>query len=115
MYKVPHILTVGDVQKADEIAKKIHKMAEVINRQTVSRYGMDLFQEVRSPIHLQLDFMVILYTITDAHAYIQPFVNDDARVTAFENQIALNVHLLTVQRGLPVMVMDIEYLPAVGG
>lgn len=112
---VSHLLTAGDMAKAEEIATKIHRSAEIINRQTISRYGMDIFQDVKPPLHLTLDFMVILYTITDAFTYIQSFVNEDLRVTAFENQIALNVHLLTVQRGLPVLVMDVEYLPAFGG
>lgn len=105
MQNVPHVLSPDDSKQAEAFAQAIHQRAERTNRQVVSRYGMDIFQGVKSTLTLELDCLVILSRFPGVFEYIIPFANDDARCTAFERAIALNVHLITVQRHQPVVVL----------
>lgn len=105
---VPH-LHPSDIAVAAAIAHELVERTEFVNRAVISRVGMDIFQGVPSPPSLTVDYIILLYTLTEAYLYVQTFVNDDARCTAFESQIALNVHLISVRRGLPVAAVDALY------
>ena len=109
MQNVPHVLSPDDSTKAQEIAGDIHQRAERLNRQVISRYGMDIFHEVKSTLTLELDCLVLLYRFPGVFEPVKPFANDDARCAAFERAIALNVHLLTVKRGLLVLVLELDH------
>jgi hypothetical protein len=92
-----------------EIAARINALMEPLNRQVVSRYGMDIFQQIEPTFTLALDYTYILYRFPGVAAYIHPFVADDERITAFENEVALRVHLhCTRSRVAPIEILTIQ-------
>lgn len=101
MNTVPHVLSPDDSAQAAAIARAIKSKAEPLNRQVVSRHGMDIFQGIKSTLTLELDCLVILYRFPGVFEAIKPFADDDARCAAFERAVALNVHLLSVGRTVP--------------
>ena len=106
---VPHVLSPADSASATAFARQIHAFAEPLNRQVISRYGMDVFQGVQPTTSLTLDATYIMYHFPGVAEYILPFIDDDARATAFENELALRVHLLTVRQPLPVLSFEVNH------
>ncbi len=101
MSTVPHVLSPDDSAHAAVFARAIHATAEPLNRQVISRYGMDLFQGIQPTATLHYDCMFILYRFPHFAAYVTPFIDDGTRCEAFENTTALLVHSLCVGKSLP--------------
>lgn len=113
MQTLPYVLTPDDSAKVTEIASRINTHMAPLNRQVVSRYGMDIFQHIEPTFTLACDYIYILYHFPGVAAYIHDFVTDDERITAFENEVALRVHLhCTRSRALPVEILAVQ--PKVG-
>ena len=108
MSTVPHVLNAADSAKAAEFATLINTMADPLNRQVVSRYGMDIFQNIESTFTLACDYTYILYHFPGVIAYIHDFVTDDERITAFENEVALRVHMYCTRRRVPAEILVIK-------
>ncbi len=108
MATVPYVLSPDDSAKVTEIAARINTHMEPLNRQVVSRYGMDIFQNITPTFTLALDYTYILYHFPGVAAYIHPFVADDERITAFENEVALRVHLHCTRSRVPTEILAIK-------
>lgn len=96
MPTVPHVLSAADSAKVETFARQIVTKADRLNRQVVARYGMDIFMGIAPTFGLTIDYTYILYHFPGVSAYIHPFVADDERITAFENEVALRVHQMAV-------------------
>jgi len=108
MQTLPYVLSPDDSAKATEIATRINATMEPLNRQVVSRYGMDIFQHIEPTFTLACDYTYILYHFPGVAAYIHDFVTDDERITAFENEVALRVHLHCTRSRVPAEILVIK-------
>ena len=108
MNNVPHVLNSDDSAQAVALARHIHACAEPLNRQVIARYGMDIFQQVKSTETLTQDVVYILYHVPEFITCVAPFFENYARLTAFERAVALNVHLLCTNQPLTVLVFEVQ-------
>lgn len=112
MPTVPYTLNPADSAQAQAIANDIHTFAEPFNKLTVLRYGQKLFKRQSPSVDEVLDYTYILYHFPGVGDYILPFIADDARVTAFENAVALRVYWLTLRRSQPVLSFEVKHEPS---
>lgn len=103
MPNVPYVLSADDSAHTAVLAHAIYTRAERLNRQVVSRYGMDIFQGVEPTFTLKQDYLYILYHFPGVVAYTETFIDDQPRLAAFENSVALRVHLLATHQLLPIV------------
>lgn len=108
MQTLPYVLNPDDSAKVTEIATAINALMEPLNRQVVSRYGMDIFQNIEPTFTLASDFTYILYHFPGVMDYVHDFIADDDRMTAFENEVALRVHLHSTRSRVPAEILAIK-------
>lgn len=112
MKTVPHDLSPDDSAQAQAFASQIHTFAEPFNKLVVLRYGQKLFKRQSPTVDEALDYTYILYHFPGVGDYIHPFITDDAHITAFENEVALRVYLLTLRRSRPVAAFEVKHEPS---
>ncbi|MEP6985368.1 MAG: hypothetical protein ABI970_07215 [Chloroflexota bacterium] len=101
MHGLSYELNAEDQARVEIIACEINAKAESSSQQVVNCYGLDIFQEVEPSFISALRYTCFLYYFPGVAEYIHGFVADDDHISAFENAVALRVHMLMIHRMQP--------------
>jgi hypothetical protein len=111
MNSVTYQLSAADQARAAAFAQQIQQDASPADRQRIARYGMDVFQQVKPSLEEEMRFLTTLYMadIPGLVEFMEPLItcHSNDRCAAFEQAIALNVHLLATRQPLPPAVQNV--------